>query len=117
VISKEAHVLTLFVSGEPRQTYRVDLGFNWIARKVQEGDDATPEGRYRIASRVPESTFHKALLLDYPNAEDRVEFDRARRHGDLPASPASGASSRFMGKGPRARLDQRVRCDDQRRHG
>jgi len=103
VIAKEAHLLTLFVGGEPARTYRVDLGFNWIADKAHSGDGATPEGRYRIVSRNAASQFHKALLLDYPNAEDRAEFDRARRSGDLPRSVGIGGLIEVHGEGGRGR--------------
>jgi L,D-peptidoglycan transpeptidase YkuD (ErfK/YbiS/YcfS/YnhG family) len=103
VIAKEAHVLTVFMRGEPVKTYKVDLGFNWIAKKSRAGDDATPEGRYCVVSRVPDSAFHKALLLDYPNAEDRIEFSRARRSGDLPPSARIGGLIEIHGEGGRGR--------------
>ena len=70
-------------AGEDLQ--RSTSGFNWIADKAREGDGATPEGRYRIVSRRAAGAFYKALLLDYPNAEDRAEFSRARRSGEPPA--------------------------------
>ncbi|MBE3135065.1 MAG: L,D-transpeptidase [Acidobacteria bacterium] len=103
VIAKEAHLLTLFVRGQPAKTYKVDLGFNWIADKSRAGDGATPEGRYRIVSRIPASAFYKALLLDYPNAEDRTEFNRARRSGDLPRSAGIGGFIEIHGEGGRGR--------------
>jgi lipoprotein-anchoring transpeptidase ErfK/SrfK len=103
VVAKEAHLLTLFLHGEAAKTYKVDLGLNWVADKVRAGDDATPEGRYRIVSRAPEGTFHKALLLDYPNAEDRAKFARARRSGDLPPSAAIGGLIEIHGEGGRGR--------------
>jgi murein L,D-transpeptidase YafK len=103
VITKEAHQLTLYLRGEPVKTYSVDLGFNWIANKSREGDDATPEGRYRIVSRVPSGAFYKALLIDYPNAEDRTQFNRARRSGDVPPSVGIGGLIEIHGEGGRGR--------------
>ncbi|HEX7486040.1 MAG TPA: L,D-transpeptidase [Vicinamibacterales bacterium] len=103
VVAKEAHLLTLFVRGEPARTYKVDLGFNWIADKARAGDNATPEGRYRIISRRTAGPFYKALLLDYPNAADRVEFSRARRNGDLPPSAGIGGAIEIHGEGGRGR--------------
>jgi lipoprotein-anchoring transpeptidase ErfK/SrfK len=103
VIAKEAHLLTLFVRGEPVKTYRVDLGFNWIADKAHAGDGATPEGRYRVVSSNAASQFYKALLVDYPNAEDRAEFARARRRGELPSSAAIGGLIEIHGEGGRGR--------------
>lgn len=38
--------------------------------KVREGDRQVPEGFYRVESLNPNSMYHLALRLDYPNAED-----------------------------------------------
>lgn len=105
VVAKEAHLLTLFERGKPVKTYHVDLGFNWIADKSRAGDDATPEGRYRVVARSLDSasTFYKALLLDYPNAEDRARFSRARRSGELPSSAGIGGFIEIHGEGGRGR--------------
>jgi lipoprotein-anchoring transpeptidase ErfK/SrfK len=104
VVFKEAHVMTLFVRGEPVSTYKIDLGFNWTADKLHEGDGATPEGRYRVSARMGKlaSIYYRALLLDYPNADDRAEFNRARRRGDLPASARIGGLIEIHGGGGRS---------------
>ena len=39
--------------------------------KTTQGDNQVPEGLYRVESLNPNSAFHLALRLDYPNAEDR----------------------------------------------
>ncbi len=103
VVAKEAHQLTLYFAGEPLKTYAVDLGFNWIADKARAGDDATPEGRYHIISQRAGGAFYKELLLDYPNAEDRAEFARARRAGELPPSAGIGGAIEIHGTGGRGR--------------
>ena len=105
VVTKEPHTLTLYVRGEPVRTYRVELGNNWIADKSHAGDGATPEGRYRIVARkgVGASVYYKALLLDYPNAQDRVDYARARRRGEVPASAGIGGLIEIHGMGGRGR--------------
>ncbi len=105
VVSKEAHTLTLFVAGRPVKTYSADMGFNWIADKQHAGDGATPEGRYRVVSRKAngQSIYYKALLLDYPNAEDRAEFSRARKAGEVPSTAAIGGLIEIHGEGGRGR--------------
>ncbi|RPJ58996.1 MAG: hypothetical protein EHM24_28250, partial [Acidobacteria bacterium] len=105
VVSKEAHTLTLFVAGVAVKTYSADMGLNWIADKQHAGDGATPEGRYRIVARKAngQSIYYKALLLDYPNAEDRAEFSRARKAGEVPASAAIGGLIEIHGEGGRGR--------------
>jgi hypothetical protein len=103
VVVKDAHVMTLYSRGEPVRRYTVELGFNWIADKVQEGDGATPEGRYRVVKRMDNlsSEYYKALLIDYPNAEDRAEFARLRRRGDLPPGARIGGLIEIHGSGGR----------------
>jgi lipoprotein-anchoring transpeptidase ErfK/SrfK len=103
VVLKDAHVMTVYVRGEPVKTYPVELGFNWIADKREEGDGATPEGRYRIVTRMDHlsSDYYRALLIDFPNAEDRSQFARARRSGDLPASARIGGLIEIHGSGGR----------------
>jgi L,D-peptidoglycan transpeptidase YkuD (ErfK/YbiS/YcfS/YnhG family) len=103
IVSKEAHLLALFVRGELVKTYRAEMGFNWIADKSREGDGATPEGRYRVVKAIGASLYYKALLLDYPNMEDRAEFARARRRGDMPLSDRIGGAIEIHGEGGRGR--------------
>jgi hypothetical protein len=42
-----------------------------LGPKLREGDKQVPEGLYRIESLNPNSMFHLALRLDYPNGFDR----------------------------------------------
>ena len=51
--------------------YPIRLGFNPIGHKAQEGDGKTPEGRYVIDWRNPQSSFYKSLHVSYPNAKDQ----------------------------------------------
>jgi lipoprotein-anchoring transpeptidase ErfK/SrfK len=104
VVFKESHLLTLYVRGQEFGTYPIDLGFNWTADKLHEGDGATPEGRYRVVARLGsvKSIYYKALLLDYPNADDRAEFTRAKRSGDLPAGARIGGLIEIHGGGGRS---------------
>jgi lipoprotein-anchoring transpeptidase ErfK/SrfK len=105
LVSKEAHTLTLYDRGKAVKTYRIDLGFNWIADKAHAGDGATPEGRYRVVTRKSRGAtiYYKALLLDYPNQQDRADYARARRDGTLPASAGIGGLIEIHGEGGRGR--------------
>ncbi len=46
--------------------------------KLREGDRQVPEGIYKVPALNPNSAYHSALRLDYPNAFDRA---RAREEG------------------------------------
>ena len=81
VVEKAARTLTLFDRQRPIRTYRIALGPNPVGHKQQEGDGRTPEGKYVIDFRKPDSSFHRALHISYPNPADRR---RARRRGVSP---------------------------------
>ena len=87
VISKAERSLTLYRSGQKLVSYPVRLGFNGINEKRYQGDGATPEGRYRIAGKRGrgQTQFYRALLLDYPNQDDRRRFLNDRKKGKIPA--------------------------------
>jgi hypothetical protein len=99
IVSKADRVLTLYKNGQKVLSYAVRLGFNGIREKRYQGDGATPEGRYRIAGKRGEgqTQFYRALLLDYPNEEDRRRFQSARKTGLIPASKGIGGQIEIHG--------------------
>lgn len=57
-----------------------------LGPKLREGDGQVPEGLYRIESLNPNSRFHLALRVSYPNAFDRAKGaaeGRDRLGGDI----------------------------------
>ncbi len=103
VVSKEAHQLTLYDNGRAVRSYRIDLGSNSVRDKLYAGDNATPEGRYRITAKLVNSGYYKGLLLNYPNEEDRAQFDRMRRAGELSARAHIGGDIEIHGEGGRGK--------------
>lgn len=103
LIEKADHRLTLYLSGKPIQSYDVELGSNWISAKTYSGDAATPEGHYRIVAKKDrgESGYHRALLLNYPNDQDRRAFAQARRGGLVPSGTRVGGLIEIHGAGRR----------------
>lgn len=83
VIDKFARDCILYSDGIPRDSFSVELGPNWIGDKNHQGDRSTPEGIYLIIAKKSGNAtgFHKALLLDYPNEEDRKRFRDNRISG------------------------------------
>ena len=81
VVEKSAHRLSLYQRGRPVRTYLVALGQQPVGDKVSRGDLRTPEGRFRIEARNPESRYHRALRISYPDAAHRA---RARALGVSP---------------------------------
>jgi len=99
VVFKLEKRMVLYRAGKPFRTYTVGLGANGLSDKRRSGDDATPEGRYRITRKNPRSHFHKALLIDYPNDEDRRQFALAKRRGAIPAGAGIGGLVEIHGGG------------------
>jgi hypothetical protein len=81
VVSKIDRSLILYKAGRPVATYGVGLGRNGSLDKLHQGDGATPEGKYYITKKLPRSRYYKALLINYPNEEDRSRFAEAKRKG------------------------------------
>ena len=59
-------------------SYNVVFGANPKGHKEREGDERTPEGRYYLTYKNPNSAFHLSIHVSYPNAEDR---EHARQLG------------------------------------
>lgn len=83
VVLKGDRQLILMHGDRVLKVFRVALGRYPIGPKTREGDDRTPEGKYRIDYRLGpnKSHFYKALHISYPNARDVA---RARREGVNP---------------------------------
>lgn len=72
VVHKSARVMELKRGEQVLRTYKVHLGKVPVGPKLMRGDGRTPEGTYWIQSRKENSSFHRALKISYPNADDRV---------------------------------------------
>lgn len=78
VVEKQLRRMTVWSGSFPIRTYDVALGLNPAGPKRKAKDFRTPEGLYHIEARNPNSKFHRALRVSYPNAEDVA---RARAMG------------------------------------
>jgi murein L,D-transpeptidase YafK len=81
VVQKTDRKLMLLRNGEVLRTYKVALGLRPEGHKQYEGDFRTPEGRYRLTRRNPNSEYFLSIQIDYPNDQDVA---RARRQGQRP---------------------------------
>ncbi|WP_186400748.1 murein L,D-transpeptidase family protein [Stappia sp. P2PMeth1] len=68
-------------AGTVLKSYTIALGRDPIGPKQREGDGRTPEGRYTIDWRNPNSAYHLSLHISYPDAADRR---RAAERGEDP---------------------------------
>ena len=73
LIEKGARKLHLLQGGEIFKTFEIALGIVPVGDKKEEGDFKTPEGRYRLDLRNPNSDFFLSIRISYPDAVDRRE--------------------------------------------
>ncbi len=78
LVLKAERRLILLAGMESVADFGIALGSAPVGPKRVRGDGRTPEGLYRIDSRKPDSAYHRALHISYPNAED---LRRARESG------------------------------------
>ena len=73
IIDKSDRELHLLSGGEIFRTYKIALGIRPEGDKKKEGDFKTPEGRYLLDTRNPNSDYFLSIHVSYPSTEDRRE--------------------------------------------
>ena len=81
VVKKAQRTLELLHQGRIIRSFEISLGENPLGHKRRQGDGRTPEGRYTLDWRNPNSRFYKSIHISYPNADD---VRRAREAGAAP---------------------------------
>lgn len=93
----------VYNNGALKYTFPAEVGKNWIGTKRYKGDKATPEGFYTITKKKSnhQTKYYKALLLNYPNGEDKQRFSRDVREGKISRSAQIGGMIEIHGGGGR----------------
>jgi len=99
IVDKFNHLCLLIDRGRVRKRYSADLGRKWFQRKSRAQDASTPEGEYVITKMIPRGKYGHALLINYPNTEDKARFQSLKREGILPAGARIGGNIEIHGKG------------------
>jgi hypothetical protein len=101
IIDKFSRKCFIYLQGVRKYEFEAELGKNWVGDKRERGDKATPEGMYKISQKFDggKTKYYKALLLDYPNEEDRARFRTEIENGSLPASAKIGGLIEIHGNG------------------
>lgn len=81
LVRKSERKLYLLRQGEILRTYKIALGARPEGHKLFEGDYRTPEGKYRLTRRNPNSEYFLSIQIDYPNPKD---IARAKQQGYKP---------------------------------
>jgi hypothetical protein len=101
IIDKFSRKCFVYHKGAKKYEFDAELGANWVGDKRVKGDKATPEGMYKITKKFDGSRtkYYKALLLDYPNDEDKRKFKSDIENGLLPATSKIGGLIEIHGNG------------------
>jgi len=105
VVDKLRRRLYVYRGGARVASFEVELGAKGLKQKMYAGDQATPEGEYRVAQvKDPRHThYYKALLIDYPNDADRTRFAWGRQVGVVPRRAGIGSLIEIHGEGGQGR--------------
>ncbi len=101
IIDKFSRKCLVYKGGKMKYEFNAELGTNWVGNKRLKGDKATPEGMYRITGKFEggRTKYYKALLLNYPNEDDRKRFLSEIENGTLPSSANIGGLIEIHGEG------------------
>ena len=77
LVYKSERLLMLLRAGEIIGHFPISLGRNPIGPKSYEGDARTPEGRYFLDWRNPDSRFYRSIHISYPSPRDLAHSHRA----------------------------------------
>lgn len=90
IVKKQFALHVYHRSGKKLYTYPVVFGRQYKGSKTCEGDKKTPEGAYHIVSKKMDNRWHRMMMIDYPNAEDKVRFTQCKASGILPSGATIG---------------------------
>ncbi len=101
LVNKTALTVSVLKSGKTQMVFEAEFGPNWIGDKRMKGDRSTPEGIYKVTEKKKgvKTKYHKALLLNYPNAEDKARFEKLKRTGAIPKNTQIGGLIEIHGAG------------------
>ena len=101
VIDKMERLCYVYAKGKLTHTFNMELGANWMGDKMLSGDKTTPEGVYKVVKKKGngQTKYYKALLLNYPNADDQKRFKENKAKGIIPKNASIGNLIEIHGDG------------------
>ncbi len=105
IVDKLRRRLSVYESGRLLSSFPAELGANGLRPKQHAGDRATPEGRYQVVQKKQGAAtkYYKALLINYPNEQDRMRYLQAKRQGRIPWRAGIGSLIEIHGDGGEGR--------------
>jgi len=101
IVDKFARKCSIYARGVEIRSLDAEFGVNWMGEKRQVGDRATPEGKYFVTKKKSnkKTGYYKALLINYPNEEDKARFAEQKKRGMIPQKTGIGGLIESHGGG------------------
>lgn len=101
IVDKLERKCFVYSKGKLIDSFDMELGANWMGDKQRAGDKTTPEGIYKVIKRKSngQTKYYKALLLNYPNEEDKKRFKLNKEKGLIPKNATIGNLIEIHGDG------------------
>ena len=101
LINKSEYTLDVLSETKIIQQYPIELGFDPLNDKQVEGDGCTPEGIYAADMKKSSgnTSYHKAIHLNYPNEDDIIRFNKNKTDGTIHANSNIGGLIEIHGTG------------------
>lgn len=101
IVDKYNRSCQLYKDGKLKKTFPIELGNNWVGDKKHQGDRSTPEGIYSVVKKKSgsQTRYHLALLINYPNEEDKKRFAEDLRQGRIQRNTQIGGLIEIHGQG------------------
>jgi murein L,D-transpeptidase YafK len=89
-IDKSEYTLSVKYQDRSIRSYPVVFGGNPIDDKRMEGDQCTPEGKFKVRAKYPHKDWSKFVWLNYPTEESRKKHREAKGKGEIPENAKIG---------------------------
>lgn len=101
IVNKLEHKLYVYYKGDKIAEFDVEFGKNWLGPKIVRGDNATPEGEYRIVKKKDshDTRYYKAMCINYPNERDSQRLAELKRKGTIAKNCNTGGLIELHGDG------------------
>ncbi|MFT6053980.1 MAG: hypothetical protein ACJAS3_001008 [Roseivirga sp.] len=101
IVDKLERKCYVYNKGKLVASFDMELGANWMGDKQRSGDKTTPEGIYKVVKRKAngQTKYYKALLLNYPNEDDKKRFKANKEKGLIPKNATIGNLIEIHGDG------------------
>jgi murein L,D-transpeptidase YafK len=89
-VDKSDYILSVFSDTLLIKQYPVVLGKNPINEKLQQGDNCTPEGTFKIKAKYEHKKWSKFIWLNYPTEESYLKIMKAKEAGIISKESSAG---------------------------